>query len=285
MVRLSTYGGLVVLSHTTEPVGPVGQVVVVLVALAIGGLIALVGVGYLQTYSRLRGTDPVDIRRLGDASGEVELTGTVQPHEETSTTPFTRTECVAHEWTVREYRGGGSGSTWRTLDSGEARHPFRLADGTGTVLVDPNGGTLELLSETTVEVGAEESPPPAVGAYLGETEAVDREHGRERKYVERHLEPGEDVQVFGPVRRLAHSADMPGGADAVIGLDDPDRGFTVGEDGLSTLVDQIRTDSMRFTITAGDERESERHLLKRGLAMTGFGVVFALLPLVFVVVL
>jgi len=42
---------------------------------------------------------------------------------------------------------------------------------------------------------------------------------------------------------------------------------------------------MRFTITAGDERESERHLLKRGLAMTGFGVVFALLPVVFVVVL
>jgi len=47
MVRLSTYGGLVVLSHTTEPVGPVGQVVIVLVTLAIGGLIALVGVAVM----------------------------------------------------------------------------------------------------------------------------------------------------------------------------------------------------------------------------------------------
>lgn len=272
-------------THRTEPVGPVEQAVIVLFCLGIGGLIALVGVGYLQTYNRVRKTDPVTIRRLTDTDSEVELSGTVQVHEATSVSPFTGTECVVQDWKAEEYLGGGEGSNWSTLDFGETRHPFQLEDGTGAVLVEPDGATLELTGEEIVEVGPDESPPPAVTDYLAETDRVDREHSRKRRYTERRLDPGEDIHVLGPVRRAGHSFDMPGGVDAVVGLDDPDRGFTVGEDGLSELVDQFKTDTMRFVVTAGSEREAQRHLLKRGLFIAGFGIVFGLVPVVFVVFL
>lgn len=271
--------------QTSQTVGPVGQVVIVLLCLGIGGLIALVGAGYLQTYTRVRKIDPVDIQRLTDTDGEVELSGTARPHEETSRSPFTDTECLAHEWEAKRYRGGGRGPDWSTLDSGATRHPFRLDDGTGTVLIDPNGATLELLTEETIEVEPSESPPPAVSAYLDQTDSIEHEQTRTRRYTEQRLERGDDVHVLGPVRRLAHSVDMPGDADAIIGVSNPDRGFTVGEDGLSELVDQIKTDTMRFVITSGDERKAERHLLKKGLFISGFGIVFALIPLLLVLLL
>jgi hypothetical protein len=271
-------------AHRTDPVGPVGQVVIALLCLGIGGLIALVGVGYLQTYNRVRKTDPVTIRRLTDTA-KVELSGTVKNHETTSVSPFTATECVAQDWTAEEYRGGGEDSNWSTLDFGETRHPFRLDDGTGAVLVDPDGATLELTDEETVEVGPDESPPPGVADYLAETDGVDRAHSRKRRYTERRLDVGEDIHVLGPVRRVGHSFDMPGGVDAVVGVEDSDRRFVVGEDGLSELVEHLKTDTTRFVITAGSEREAQRHLLKRGLVIAGFGVVFALVPLLFVVFL
>jgi hypothetical protein len=283
---LNVLGTTVILNtHRTEPVGPVGQFVIVLFCLGIGGMIALVGAGYVQTYNRVRKTDPVDVRRLTDTDSEVELAGTAHAHEETSQSPLTDTECIAYDWEVERYLGGGRGSNWSTIASGETRHPCRLDDGTGIALVDPNGATLELLTEETIEVEPYESPPPEVGDYLERTETVDREHDYTRRYTETRLEPGDDIHVLGPVRRLAHSVEMPGDADAVIGVSDPDRGFTVGEDGLSKLVDQIKTDTMRFMITTGDEREAERHLLTKGLFIAGFGIVFALLPVVFVVAL
>jgi hypothetical protein len=272
-------------AQSSTTVGPVGQFVIVLLCLGIGGIIALVGAGYLQTYNRVRTMEPVDVRRLTDSGSEVELSGTARAHEETSLSPFTNIECLAHDWKAKRYRGSGRGSNWSTLDSGATRHPFQLDDGTGTVLIDPNGATLELLTEETVEVEPDESPPPAVSDYLEQTETVTREHTRKRRYTEQRLEPRHDVHILGPVRRLGHSVDMPGGADAIIGVSDPDRGFTVGEDGLSKLVDQIKTDTMRFVITTGDERQAERHLLKKGLFIAGFGIVFALVALVFALVL
>lgn len=273
-------------THRTEPVGPVGQALIVLFCLCVGGLIALAGVGYLQTYNRVRRAEPADVRRLTDTGSEVELSGTARVHEATSTSPFTATECLVQDWEVQEYRGSGDeGSNWSTLDSGETKHRFQLDDGTGAVLVEPDGATLELTKQETVKVGPDESPPAAVTDYLAETDGVDREHRRKRAYTERRLDPTDDVHILGPVRRVGHSVDMPGGVDAVIGLDDPDRGFTVGEDGFSDLVEQIKADTMRFVITTGGEREAQRHLLKKGLFVTGFGTVFALIPILFVVVL
>lgn len=270
----------------TETVGPTGQAVIVLFCLAIGGLIALVGLGYLQTYTRVRRMDPVPIQQLADSDSEVELTGTARAHETTSHAPFTDTECLASEWKLREYRGsGGKGSNWSTLDSGETRQTFRLEDETGAVLVDPGGATLELTTEQTVEVDPDESPPPAISEYLDETEGVSREHARKRKYVEQRLTPGEDIHVFGPVWGTGQADELPGDAAGIVGVRETDRGFTVGEDGLSEFVDQIKTDTTRFTITIGDEHEAERYLLKKGLLISGFGLVFALLPLIFVVVL
>jgi hypothetical protein len=272
-------------THRTDPVGPLGQAMIVFLCLGIGGLMALVGVGYLQTYTRVRKTDLVPVRQLTDTGSEVELAGTARTHEATTRSPFTDTECVVLDWSAERYIGGSEGSSWSTLDEGEARHPFRLDDGTGTALIGPRGATLELTNEQVIKVESDESPPPGVSDYLDETDELDREHDRKRRYTEQRLEPGDDVHVFGPLQRVGHAVDMPGGADAMIGVDDPDRGFTVGEDRLSELVDRIKADTLRFVITTGTEREARRHLLKKGLGIAGFGVVFGLIPLVFVLVL
>jgi hypothetical protein len=271
-------------THRAEPVGPLGQAIIVLLCLGLGGLMTVVGVGYLQTYNRVRKSDPVPVRQLTDTGIEVELAGRARTHEATRRSPFTDTECLVLDWKAERYRSGSEGSAWSTLDSGEARHPFRLDDGTGTALVGPRGATLELTNKETIEVGPDESPPSLISAYLDETDRVDRDHDHKRRYIEQRLEPGDDVHVFGPVQRIGHAVDMPGGTDAMIGVNDPDRGLTVGEDDLSELVDRIKADTLRFVITTGTKREAEQHLLKKGLVIAGFGVVFGLIPLVFVLV-
>jgi len=285
---MGLYGTLlasvVLTTHRSEPVGPLGQIIIVIVCLVIGGAVALVGFGYLQTYNRARKTDPTPLRRVTDTGSEVELSGTAEVHETTSAPPFTNTGCLAHEWQVKRH-DAGSDSGWTRLDSGNERNPFQLDDGTGTALVDPDGATLELTDTKTIEIDADETPPPGIDEYLERTEQVNGDIARKHRYIERRLEPGDDVHVFGPVQRTGHSADMPGGVDAIIGVTDADRGFTVGEDGLTELVDQIKTDTMRYVITPGEEKEAERHLLKQGLLFAGFGIVFALIPLGFVLFL
>ena len=94
--------------------------------------------------------------------------------------------------------------------------------------------------------------------------------------------------VSNPATRFTYSGrsrGLPGGTDALIGVDNPDHGFRLGEDGLSEFIDQISSGAMRFTITVGAEVEAERHPLNKGLVLTGFGVVFALIPVAFVMVL
>jgi hypothetical protein len=270
----------------TEPVGPAGQAVIILACIGIGGVIALVGLGYLQMYSRVRKTDPTVIAQVTRTDTEVELTGTARPHESVSTSPFTETACLAHDWAVTEDRNsGGSGSSRVTLDAGEVREPFVLEDETGTALVMPASATLELTDEETITVDPAESPPPAISQYLAEADDIDPEHGRERKYTEQRLRVGAEIHVLGPVQAVSQSTELPGDVDALIGVDNPDRGFTVGEDGLSDLVEQIKADTVQFVITIGGERQAERHLLKKGLAIAAFGVLFALIPLVIVVAL
>jgi hypothetical protein len=283
--RLAYVWRVVLTTHRSEPVGPVGQFLIVLVCLGIGGAIALVGVGYLQTYNQIRKREPVDIRQVNNTTDDVELTGTVQPHEETIDAPFTGTECVVVDWEAEAYLPSGDSSDWRTRNSGLDQQAFQLQDATGTVLVDPEGAGLERLSEETIEVGPDESPPPEISNYLESTEVIDRDESRKHRYVEKQLTPGDEVHVYGPVRQGGHSVDVPDGVDAVIGRDDPDSSFTVGEDGLAELIDQIKAESVHFVITAGDEQEAKQHLLKRGLSIAGFGLVFGLLPLVMVVAL
>ncbi|MEF8757549.1 MAG: hypothetical protein V5A33_04865 [Halobacteriales archaeon] len=144
--------------------------------LILGGLFVAVMGGYgLRTpWTALR----VDAREPNDvmdapAGGHVELEGTARP---------------------------AAG----TIDG-----PFLVDDGTGTVLVEPGGARTNLSMETEIRVGGEE-PPARLRRFIESNPTVDSENtsldlnlielntGNDRRYVERRLDPEEDVHVLGP---------------------------------------------------------------------------------------
>lgn len=257
----------------------IGSLTVLLLALAVGGFMVLVGAGYLTTYARLRRSDPVDVRLLHEPSGAVELAGTAAVHEEIYRSPFTGSETLVQEWKVREYNPGRR-SSWRTLASDESTNQFVLEDGTGSVLVDPEGARHELLESITIEVGPDESPPPKIDRFLDAVDEVDHEHDQPRRYQESRLDPRDDVHVLGPVRESGHSFDMPGSVSAVIGVENPDdRGITIGEDGLDTIVEKVKDGSERFVLTNADESGAQRLMLKQGLVWLSAGLLFLAVPL------
>ncbi|PSP28767.1 hypothetical protein BRC65_01375 [Halobacteriales archaeon QH_2_65_14] len=245
-----------------------------------GVLMAVLGLGHVGNYVRMKRLEPVDIRTMDEQSGEVELTGTAGAHEGTSLSPFTSTETVVQEWTVKAYNPRGRRSNWTLLDSGEDSHPFVLEDSTGSVLVDPAGASRYLASTTTIEVEPDESPPSPIREYLDGTDDVDSNPSRKRRYTESRLDPGGNAYVLGPVRESGHSVDLPAGVDAVVGVENPDeRGITVGEDGLSEVVEQVKADTDQFIITNSGERRAQRGMLWRGILFFGAGLVFVTVPL------
>lgn len=249
---------------------------VIVFGLLPGALMAFLGAGHLWNYLRLKRSDPVDIRQLNAPAGAVELVGTARAYEDTSRSPFTGTESLLHEWKV-EKEGAGRRSGQMLLGSGQTTHPFLLQDGTGTVLVHPAGASRYLQTSTTIEVGADESPPPAIREFLETTDEIDREHDRTRWYYERRLDPGGDAYVFGPIREAAPSFDFPEPIDAVVGVENPgERRLTIGEDEitLSKILERARSNTEQFIITNADESGAEGQMLKIGALWLVLGVLF-----------
>ena len=262
-----------------------GQVIGATLLVGTGALCSLLGVGHLWNYYRMRSATPADVRRLDDPEGEVEFEGVARVHESTSRSPFTDTEAVLQRWKVRERRESSDGSNWHTLDAGGSIHPFVLETDTGSVLVEAADATPYLTETTERRVEPDETPPPAIEEYLSNADDVDREHRRPRLYTERRLDPGDDVYVYGPVLETGLSVDLPGGVDADVGVDDPDHGWTLGEDSLSELREQVRSDTDQFVLTNDDEAGAQRHMLKTGAVWTAFGLLMISLPLVGLVLL
>ncbi len=259
------------------------QVIGVAVLMSVVGMVVtLIGVGHLWNYRRMKGASPADVRRLDDEGDEVELAGTAEVHETSSRSPFTDTETLVQEWKTEEYSQSSRSGNWNTLDSGESTHPFVVETDTGDVLVQATDATPYLETTTEIRVAPDESPPPPVAEYLTNTEGVERDHDQARRYVESRLDPGGDVHVFGPVRETGLSVDLPGGVDAVVGVDDPDYGWTAGEDSLSDLVEQVRSDTDQFIVTNADETGAQRRMLRIGALWLGLGLVMLSVPVLVV---
>lgn len=78
------------------------------------------------------------------AMGVVELYGKVVSNPVNQyKTPFSNKECVWCNWRVEEYQSGKN-SGWYIIKWGTISDLFYLDDGTGTVLVDPKGATIEI---------------------------------------------------------------------------------------------------------------------------------------------
>jgi hypothetical protein len=210
------------------PTSPLG--LVLLAGVTGGGLLAL---GFaLREAGAIRqvvGGDSTDIFSLSTGtSGPISVSGTAGQYEETLLSPFTGTDCLALEYEVEERRTTQHGTSWVEIDSGRAAVPFLLEDETGSVLVEPTRVRLGLDESKTIDVDGGDPPPDRIREFIEQNADVDSEErtwdlkiielnvGDDRRYIERRLDPGESVTVFGEARNEPGVSTRAGQVNAVL---------------------------------------------------------------------
>lgn len=159
--------------------------------------------------------------------------------------------------------------------SDKDRQPFVLNDGTGEILVNPEGAAMNVDHETW-EVGEGENPSGLVRRFLEGSDAphsVASEvvHKQKRRFLEGRLSPGGDVYVYGPVK-TGPAEDAPNGTvRPYVGSDqlrqeqdDSDGGVSYGLAGETDV----------FTFSNTGEQGVQRTLLTRAALFIGAGAVF-----------
>ena len=161
-------------------------------------------------------------------TGPVSISGTAMQYEDSLVSPFTGTECLALSYEVEERRTTDKGTSWIEIDSGRGAVPFLLEDETASVLVDPSKVRLGLDTSTTIEVDGGDRPPARIQEFIDRTDDVDSEErtwdlkiielkvGDDRRYIERRLDPGESVTVFGEVHSESGVSTRAGQVNAVL---------------------------------------------------------------------
>lgn len=239
-----------------------------------GSVLTFIGGYYLYTGGRrlpllyhLYTGDPVPIRDLVYHDGPVEVEGTARIDEDCATAVFSGTDCLAYEYEVQEYRSSGNSSSWQTLTKGGRAVPFLVEDTSGSVLVEPTAPELHLESWRLRVKGGEE-PPERIANFIDLVDDVDSQqksvnlviteldYGNDQRFIERRLEPGEPVYVYGTVERAAAGEWGSGRIDGTL---------TDGS-GNSPLI-----------ISDSSERKAIRRIAKGPMLRTLFGFVLGVL--------
>lgn len=146
----------------------------------------------------------------GKPGDTVRIEGTVVPGDDVVVGPFTGRECVAVEFEEEERRlGTAYVPEWIRVGGGRRLTAFTVAgeDG-GEVFVDGDA-VVSLDPSSSVRVSEDETPPEPIREYRNEREltaeanrsevpALARQFGLgDRRYVERRLDPGDEVTVVG----------------------------------------------------------------------------------------
>jgi hypothetical protein len=147
------------------------------------GGIALLAYGFVLLH-RKRAIDNVPRSRLRSvAMGFAEVSGAARPRTPVMA-PYSGIPCVAYRYLAEEEDDRDRRSGWRTVERGQSAEWFTLDDGTGTIVVDPDGADLLL------------------GRDYRTIERAEGWFGRRRRYTEWRLHPGETACVVGTVRRI-----------------------------------------------------------------------------------
>lgn len=124
--------------------GHPGFAAAVLAVFGVGA--AAIGLRSLRRRERIRAVPQARVRSL--AMGPVELFGRVVPCAR-FLAPFSRKPCGWYSFEIHEKRAEGDGQeASQTVETGSSGDiPFRLDDGTGSVLVQPSGAEVDVPSE------------------------------------------------------------------------------------------------------------------------------------------
>jgi len=232
-------------------------------ALAVGGYFCYTGGRRLTTVFHILRNDPRPVRDLHGHRGPVEIEGrAVEGDAGTVAAPFTGSRCLAYTYEVEELRQSGKTQSWETLDTGMAGVDFVVDDGTGRVVVNPEGAAIHLESHS-VTIPPHTELPERIARYVAENEHVDPqdrvvdlkitqfEVGNKQRFTERLLDVGVTVYVYGQATR---GPSVEWGSDLVDAL--------VG-DGAATPV---------FVISDTDERGTAWRIARGGIWRVVLGV-------------
>lgn len=171
-------------------------------ALLLGLPLTVLSVQQIRYSASVRNATWQDVIDLD--GGHAKLEGRVADDGETIAAPFTGRECVVVEAAIERYQTAGSTNGWEADHTELKSGPFTLEDPTGSVTVDPSGAELSLATdhEHLIEVAEKPTGPYAEfvdehDIYIFDDEGVSE--AQELKFVERRIEPGDEIAVFGPV--------------------------------------------------------------------------------------
>lgn len=188
---------------------------------ALGAGLVVVGVTLVSTSGRtllsvyhIVADEPVPVADLPAREGPVEVRGTVRPEGgQTVHAPLTESDALAYEYEIRARRS----DTWETIETGHDAVSFLLVDD-DAVQVRPTGAELRL-DGYSEQIPAGEALPDALAQQLDDAgplggqqgrlglQAVERDTSTERTVIERRLDPGVSVRVYGQVEGAPTAGD------------------------------------------------------------------------------
>lgn len=168
------------------------------------------------------------------AVGMTEVKGEPVPRDGPLESPLSGTECIAYVYSVDRYHSGGrnSSSGWNTVEAGIKAPEFYVDDGTGRILVDPEGAEKEFSTGNEYRF-EDETEKESIKQFMKERE--DR--------FENSGDDEEDDSGIGVVSSLSNMAEMATASEMRMGdasaLLDSGRKRRYTEEFLPADTDQI----------------------------------------------
>ena len=217
----------------------------------VGGVVLFVyGFREYRRRSLIANTPTSKIRSL--AVGVVEVEGDAKPNGGVFESPFSGEDCVLYEYQIEEYRDTGDGSDWVTIDSGQTDEPFYIDDGTGKVMVDPEGADLRLPQDGRYRVEGFGELPDAAQEFVRNEAAVDTQTDEwfeeDRRYTEHYIGTDDHVYVFGKALPRDDGGSATNPENAVISTDRDTPMFVISDRSESEMLSSMTRRILGFVV-------------------------------------
>jgi len=121
----------------------------------------------LRLWREKRGIQDLPLSKIsGVAIGDVEVTGKVEKAEQLVKTPFSGRSCVYYSYEVEALGGNG----WNLVEKGRSHSIFYIDDGTGRILINPQGATFEGTATYQQECTRRTFRTPGIASWIAARE-------------------------------------------------------------------------------------------------------------------